>query len=406
MSFVTETPTRWSSSLNSLVRLLYNHAAMVAEHARSPHTLPDNFIEAERKEAVHACSVYRAFRIGTRLSEDALEKGVCSVYLPSYQAILDILAPPRGEPQRMAVPSEIAESCGQFINIKDLLPMAERLRVWLRADLELTKRKHLEGTTGLCLLQVAAYLDPRFKQAKYAGIVNTTGTRAEIKKLAVQRTEAYPGVVEALRISAADPDGVALGAVAAAAAPAPKKQRRERVAKPKTKATAKRSATLSNAVSAPVQAELAEISAKAASQAGPARALARVGSDEAALYGAIVRAEDFAAPGALVDIAQQVDNQLSMYDLVPLQRDMDCGPLSFWKDHAQEMPYLAAVAQHVFSVPASTVVVERLFSAAGRAVTRRRPRLSAMRAANTILGHANVSRGVTGKRVWRKRMQS
>ena len=141
---------------------------------------------------------------------------------------------------------------------------------------------------------------------------------------------------------------------------------------------------------------MASIAAKAAAQSGPARAIAHVSSDEAALYGSCVSAEDFAAPGAHADLAQQVDNQLSMYDLVPLQMNMDNGPLALWKAYAEDMPCLAAVARHVLAVPASAANVERLFSAAGHAVTLRRPRFSVGRAANTMFGYANVTMGGLG----------
>ena len=46
-------------------------------------------------------------------------------------------------------------------------------------------------------------------------------------------------------------------------------------------------------------------------------------------------------------------------------------PLAFWRAHAWTMPHLAVVAQHVLGVPASTANIERLFSAAGRAVSKR-----------------------------------
>ena len=42
------------------------------------------------------------------------------------------------------------------------------------------------------------------------------GTRAEVKKLAIQHSEAYPGLVEAMKMKASDPDSASLGAVAAA----------------------------------------------------------------------------------------------------------------------------------------------------------------------------------------------
>ena len=60
------------------------------------------------------------------------------------------------------------------------------------------------------------------------------------------------------------------------------------------------------------------------------------------------------------------------------------------------MPLLAMVARDALGTPASTASLERLFSAAGRAVTRRRPRLQSKGAANLIFGHASVAKGIDG----------
>ena len=57
-------------------------------------------------------------------------------------------------------------------------------------------------------------------------------------------------------------------------------------------------------------------------------------------------------------------------------------------------PLLALVARQLFSAPCSTADVERLFSAAGRAVNRRRRHLHLSTAESLIYGHANVVRGV------------
>ena len=66
-----------------------------------------------------------------------------------------------------------------------------------------------------------------------------------------------------------------------------------------------------------------------------------------------------------------------------------------------QLPYLGSLAAVVLGVPASTAALERLFSDAGRAVTRRRPRLQRRNAANLIFGHhfghANLKFGVTGR---------
>ena len=60
------------------------------------------------------------------------------------------------------------------------------------------------------------------------------------------------------------------------------------------------------------------------------------------------------------------------------------------------MPNVALIARWLLSVPPSTASLERLFSAAGRGITRRRPRLQGVRGARLLYGHANVVRGLSG----------
>lgn len=59
-------------------------------------------------------------------------------------------------------------------------------------------------------------------------------------------------------------------------------------------------------------------------------------------------------------------------------------PLLFWKNHALEFPLLAKVACQVFSVPASTALVERAFSASGHIVTKRRSNIKPSQLDNVI----------------------
>ncbi|CAF4438682.1 unnamed protein product [Didymodactylos carnosus] len=47
-------------------------------------------------------------------------------------------------------------------------------------------------------------------------------------------------------------------------------------------------------------------------------------------------------------------------------------PLVFWKDHQQKFPYLAKLARHLYSIPATSAGVERQFSAAGLVINERR----------------------------------
>jgi hypothetical protein len=91
-----------------------------------------------------------------------------------------------------------------------------------------------------------------------------------------------------------------------------------------------------------------------------------------------------------------VQRELATYIQEPSLDKLDACPLRWWSANAWRFPHLAGVATSVFAVPASTAALERLFSAAGRAVNRRRPRLRPDRACVIITGHANVVRGITG----------
>ena len=62
----------------------------------------------------------------------------------------------------------------------------------------------------------------------------------------------------------------------------------------------------------------------------------------------------------------------------------------------EKYSHLAPIAMWSLSSPGSTAGSERLFSAAGRAVTPRRPKLERSRAGSLIFGHCNVDRGVEG----------
>ena len=99
-----------------------------------------------------------------------------------------------------------------------------------------------------------------------------------------------------------------------------------------------------------------------------------------------------------MDLEKQVDMELERYSLFPATQSMADSPLKFWREHAWSMPHIALVAQHVLGVPASTASLERLFSAAGRAVTRRRPRLKTRSAARLVKAHAKAVRGMGGSR--------
>ena len=85
------------------------------------------------------------------------------------------------------------------------------------------------------------------------------------------------------------------------------------------------------------------------------------------------------------------------YESLPMPKKSSENPLKFWKNHCWQMPYISCVALWVYSIPPSSAALERLFSAAGRAITRRRCRMKPRNAARLLFGHANVSRGIIGR---------
>ncbi len=255
--------------------------------------------------------------------------------------------------------------------------------------MEHTKAKHLDDTSGLSLIQVASFLDLRFKVPKYDHVINRAEARKETIRLAVQAAEQFPAILQAMKIRAAEPDRAPLSVLGPAAAhpKAPKKSKVKRAARASDRGEVQARAALA----------LAEADGAVAARTGRStRPLKRQTSDEVALFGEEVRPEDFAAGGALGDLRTLIETELKRFELFGYQPNTDADPVAFWRDHQVSFPMLSHVARQVFAVPASTANVERLFSAAGRAINRRRPRLKSQNAAAMLFGHANVVRGFRG----------
>ncbi|MCP4648861.1 MAG: hAT transposon family protein [PVC group bacterium] len=70
----------------------------------------------------------------------------------------------------------------------------------------------------------------------------------------------------------------------------------------------------------------------------------------------------------------ELEKFLSLFRLEPLTENEDS--IGFWKDRRQEFPIIWAHAVDVLCCPASSAVVERLFSCAGIATQGRRNRLT------------------------------
>ena len=133
----------------------------------------------------------------------------------------------------------------------------------------------------------------------------------------------------------------------------------------------KAAATLSERQSAGVKQEIVDAKASGTMVAVKgkgkvSRPLKRVSSDEQVFQGggSVVDPEALQAP-----VRRLIEAEIAGLRAKPAA-PLDQCPLIWWRQHRHEFPHLAIVAQHLLGVPASSVSLEWLFSAAGRATTR------------------------------------
>ena len=111
--------------------------------------------------------------------------------------------------------------------------------------------------------------------------------------------------------------------------------------------------------------------------------------------------DDADVDAAAASIERQVKRELDYWDGLPAVQSIEgLDVLKRWADHERAVPHLAALARWAPSIPGSSASLARLFSAAGRAITRRRPRLKPRRAAGLIFGHLHVTAGCDGRTVF------
>jgi hypothetical protein len=319
------------------------------------------------------------------------EKARASLYLPMLARLHGALT--EGGP--LPVPAELREQFPATVPASQLAPLARDARKWLARDLLRVWAKHLEGADGMRLLLAATFLDPRFKDAprqagepgpSWASAAELADARAAVKEMALRSAEQFPALVDLWKQAAAHPDSQPLAALAPAA-PAQRAQRPARK---------RRRVAEEGGQPEPAAGQLV-VAAAAALPAPPAgRVLRAHASAEDFLFGR-PSASAAAPPRAEVAALEaEVEAQLARFHALPPLASLSIGPVAWWKSHAWQFPTLATVAMHLLGMPASTAALERLFSAAGRAVARRRPRLKNPTAAGLIFGHANVRRGHTG----------
>lgn len=249
------------------------------------------------------------------------------------------------------------------VKVQDMQPAARQLLQFLIKDLEATKKRHLDGTTGLELLQAATFLDPRFKSHAVFSPEDRSKVRRAVKAMVLKRCADNPLMEQALHNQGQIPAQMLVGAAFAAQAPARRGGGRGRGR------------------------------ARGAASPRPRRSLKRKSSAEEFLFGG-ERNEPLHERAATV--AEQVEQELHLWDRLPAMETLseETAVLPFWKEHASFFPCLAVLVREVFSIPPSSAQLERLFSAAGRGVTHRRPRLQPGRAADLIFGHGNIALGI------------
>ena len=398
--FRTETATRWHSALDSWISVLANIQALQVHHGRhgaSLPKLPALLSESEQRELLHYCCVLTPLRKATKLLEGAGAKALCSIYLPVWAAVVGQL-----RSENLPVPAELRDRHGAVVLAARLVTTAKHLRIWLIEDLHRTQEKHLLGTTGHGVLLMASFLDPRFKQhQRYAPAEHVADARMHIVKCAVQAATSRPELVKARANRQAacdlDPNNRPLIALAEPVPELEHARGRGRArggrGAPRGRGAARGAANIPGPQFALPKAQPVK------------RSLKRVLSADELLFGDAGQvAEEVAA--ADIDVEEECRRQLSRYEALPAITDVQLDVLSWWRENAWQFPLISIVASWVFAVPASTASLERLFSAAGRAITRRRPRLQAKNAAELIFGHCNVVRGINGRKASDRRKQA
>lgn len=95
--------------------------------------------------------------------------------------------------------------------------------------------------------------------------------------------------------------------------------------------------------------------------------------------------EDEPVDNDVLRIKGHIEDEIKMYrkepPLLATNENEHPNPYQWWKDHALQLPLLAATARKWLAVPASSAASERLFSTAGITVTDRRNRLGGARIA-------------------------
>jgi hAT family C-terminal dimerisation region len=142
-------------------------------------------------------------------------------------------------------------------------------------------------------------------------------------------------------------------------------------------AAAANNATAGNAAAATAQ------TGQAASKKSSMQAMLDGDSEEDADDTAITGTDASATMLSDEMLTERCESELNFYKKAA-RLDLDKNPLEWWKNNAEYYALLAAVARKWLAVPASSAASERLFSAAGLVVTKKRTSLKAERVESLV----------------------
>ena len=366
-AFTLDSDTRWSSTQTMWMSVVDNAAAHnVTRALHAGVAYPAELTPDELQLLRQLVCVLEPLRVATKFLE-----GGGSATLSSYAPLFHTLSRAYGSSQAFAMPRVWRDRYGVSVQKRDLLPLPRELAVFLKADIQKVRGKHIQNTKAERLMSMATLLDPRFKRHECLTAV-LEQTRSDLKDWAMQAHDAYPAIVEHNRRRAADPEQRTLLSLL----PAPSGRRPKRRAAPKPAPGPK---------SAP---------APAAPQGQrPRRELHANPSCDELLFGAHGSAD---APQLEHDVAALIEQEIARYEALPALGVTSADPFVWWQQHSHTMPYIAAVAQWLLGTPSSTAAVERLFSAAGRLFTKQRPRLG-KRGHRVLAAHWNRKCGFSGE---------
>ena len=151
-SFASETPTRWSSSLTSLISVLVNNKGHIASRHARQSKAPQGLDRDDVRLGLELSALLNPIRQGTKLLEASGEKALGSLYLPTWHQVGQAL-----QKSRFPLPKDL-HGVAEAEDIDITLPLAKELQTFLRRDLDTVRQRHLAGTAGWGRLVAGGHL--------------------------------------------------------------------------------------------------------------------------------------------------------------------------------------------------------------------------------------------------------